>query len=169
MKKNILSVFAVMFLLVSTSFAGNEKFYAVYLYNFTKYLEWPDNANETVFVISVIGNDEIVRNLKEIAASKAVGAKKIIVNSCGGVSQAKGSQIVFLASSQSSSLETAKQLSAADHALLVCESEGLARGGACINFKTVNSKLSFEINKSVISKNGLKLNSKLEELGIVVG
>src|SRR2546423_14160613 len=54
---------------------------AAFLYNFTKYIEWPSaEANEKEFIIGVVGSSPIVNPLIEIAKNKTVKGKKIIIH-----------------------------------------------------------------------------------------
>jgi hypothetical protein len=51
--------------------AQDEKFKAIFIYNFTKYINWP--ASEGDFVINVLGDEAITREMGEIATKKTVG------------------------------------------------------------------------------------------------
>ncbi len=51
---------------------------AVFLYNFTRYFEWPENKKLNNFVIYVVGkNESLMSELKNLAAKKKVGNQEI--------------------------------------------------------------------------------------------
>ena len=52
--------------------------------------------------------------------------------------------------------------------LLVTESEGLARKGACINFVIADDRLKLEINKKNIEQRDLGIATELLNLGTVI-
>jgi len=52
--------------------------------------------------------------------------------------------------------------------LIVSDSPGTIKDGSCINFILQNGKLNFEISKTNIEKQGLKVTANLLSLGIKV-
>jgi len=55
--------------------AQDEKFKAIFIYNFTKYVNWPQI--EGSFIISILGNSAITGEIESIAAKKTVGISAI--------------------------------------------------------------------------------------------
>ncbi|MDB9964033.1 YfiR family protein [Vicingaceae bacterium] len=49
----------------------NAKIKAVFLYNFTKYIEWPKGSIDESFKIGIYNNAEMYRFLTEMAAVKS--------------------------------------------------------------------------------------------------
>ena len=74
-------VLSVLLCLLGTVARGqNERFKALFLYNFTRYLEWPTSGQQDDFVILVAGkNAKITNELQQIAAKKTVGTLKMVV------------------------------------------------------------------------------------------
>src|SRR5437764_6520192 len=52
---------------------------AAFVYNFTKYIEWSSSNNGDEFIIGVMGYSPILKYLSEIAQSKSVNGKKIVL------------------------------------------------------------------------------------------
>ena len=48
----------------------NYKSYALYVYNFMKYIEWPENNSNSKFVIALIGNSPIEKEFELLAKNK---------------------------------------------------------------------------------------------------
>lgn len=165
MKK--LLIFVIVCLWTVSTQANSEKYYSLFMYNFTKYMEWPSQSGD--FVIVVVGKSGITPFLKAVSANKTVGSQQIVVKEVGSVSEAKGAQMIYLPSSENSSLAEASAIAISSKALLVCEKAGSAKNGAAISFKESGGKMSFEMNKAILSKAGIKVNAKLEQLGEVVG
>lgn len=165
MKK--LLIYIVMCLWAIGSQANSEKYYSLFMYNFTKYMEWPGQSGD--FVIVVVGKSSITPFLKAVSANKTVGTQQIVIKEVGSIAEAKGAQMIYLPSSENSSLAEASSMAISSKALLVCEKSGSAKNGAGISFKESGGKMSFEINKANLTKAGIKVNAKLEQLGDVVG
>ena len=68
--KKILLLFLLVLVFFNTSIAQKDKYQSLFIYNFTKYIKWPDSYNSGKFVIGVIGNSEVVESIKSMAASK---------------------------------------------------------------------------------------------------
>src|SRR4051812_10996398 len=59
---------------------GNEyEIKAMFIFNFTKYVEWPETKNADEFIIGVYGESEILEPLEKIAAQKKVNDKRIVI------------------------------------------------------------------------------------------
>jgi hypothetical protein len=52
--------------------------------------------------------------------------------------------------------------------LVVTDRNGLGAKGSCINFKTVDEKLKFELNQSAIAASNLKVSSTLSSMAILI-
>jgi hypothetical protein len=60
------------------SFDPNAKVKAVFIYNFTKYFEWPEKMKSGNFIIQVVGsNSSLNQELAKMASSKQVGNQKL--------------------------------------------------------------------------------------------
>lgn len=167
MKKTIILLLYLGFL-VSFTQAQNEKFKALFMYNFTKYVEWPASLKSGNFVIGVLGNSTISEELKVIAGKQKVGGQTIVVKVCSSVSDVEGCHMLYIPSNKSESLSEVTAKFGGKPLLIVTDKEGLASRGACINFVLDGSKLRYEISKSNIDTKGLGANSSLFSLGIPV-
>lgn len=146
--------------------AQDEMFKALFMYNFTKDIEWPDNNGD--FVITVLGNSSIVDELKKIATKKKVENQPIVVKNVNNADEIGVSNIVYIAPSKSSQLKNVVANVQQQPVLIISDKPGLAAQGSGINYVKIDGKQKFEINPSKITKCGLKLNSFLISLGIVV-
>lgn len=69
---------------------------AVFLYNFTRYFEWPENKKLNNFVIYVVGkNESLMSELKNLAAKKKVGNQEIEIKTLLNSIQ-KSFQILYI-------------------------------------------------------------------------
>jgi uncharacterized protein DUF4154 len=162
----------LMLLFSSRSIAQetNYKAYSVYIYNFIKYIEWPEDAKKGEFIIAVIGNSPINAELKNLAATKKANGQTIVVKQYNSIEEVDKCHILYIASSKSNVLKSALEKTKNMSALLIAEREGLAKKGAGINFVTLEDEtLKFEVNKKVIEAHNLKIPTVLIKLGLVVG
>jgi len=147
-------------------FGQNEKFKALYIYNFTKYIEW-HNDKQGTFIIGVVGNSELVNELKIIAKKKKINNLEIQVRKYQNLSDLRYCQILYISGSKGVELQKiANKLP--QNTLIISDSPGLCKQGAGINFLDYNGSLKYEVNKASILARGLTLNHVLLQLGIEV-
>lgn len=145
--------------------AQDERFKAIFIYNFTKYINWP--ANQGDFIINVLGNDRIIAEMSEIATKKMVGTSKIDIVKILSPSEIKHCQIVFISSSKMDMLSEVIQIARTKNILVITEKVNACKGGSCINFLSRDGKLTFEISKSNFETCGLQVSIDLLKLGTI--
>lgn len=142
---------------------------AVFLYNFTKYFEWPEKMKSGNFIIHVIGsNTSLSAELNKMATSKQIGNQKLEIKSSTNLDASLQPHIIFLLNESSDMLKEISLKYKGKGALVVTEKGGLAKSGSAINFVAIDSKLKFEYNKANALKAGLKTSEGLNSLAIVV-
>lgn len=142
---------------------------AIFIYNFTRYFEWPEAMKSGNFVIQVIGsNSNINSELTKLANAKQVGNQKIELKVSNSFDASEKSHIVFILSDASDALKDVAAKNKGKGSLIVTEKPGLAKLGSAINFVAVDNKQKFEYSKSNASKAGLKTSDELNNLAIVV-
>lgn len=162
----------IIALVTAFGFTANAqigKFETLYIYNFTKMIEWPANKKSGDFVIGIVGKGDINEHAAAMLNGKTVGTQTIVVKEFSSVSGVNDCHILFLTDSKLGEFATALTKASAVNALLITDKDGYGRRGAAINFLMIGGKLNFEINKGTMNAAKLKSSSKLEELGKVVG
>jgi hypothetical protein len=167
MKKTL--IIGLISLFAFTAKAQMGKFETLYMYNFTKMIEWPANKKSGSFIIGIVGKGDVNKYAKTMLNGKMVGSQKIVVKEFSSVSAASGCHILFLTSSKLSEFSSALSKAKSMNALLITDKSGYGKKGAAINFLMVGSKLNFEINNTTINASKLKASSKLAQLGKKVG
>jgi hypothetical protein len=175
MKKLLLILLGLTFLSADVTIVRvqqedtNAKIKAVFLYNFTKYIEWPPSYKEGNFVIGILGtNSNLIAELNKMAAQKMAGNQKIEVKILVSTAEAGKCHIVFIQPDKGTELADVVSKCKGKSALIVTEKPGLAKQGAAINFVVQENKQKFELNKANAEKFNLKVSSNLASLAIVV-
>src|SRR5262245_17898567 len=110
---------------------------AAFLYNFAAYVEWPRTAfadADTPLVVCIVGADPFGAALEKTLQGKTAQGRPLSIRRVAAPKDAKGSHIVFLPSAESQRIGDVAGALAGTPALLVGESDGLARKGAVFNF-----------------------------------
>jgi hypothetical protein len=150
----------------------NYKLASLYVYNFTKYIDWPAKEKKDFFIIGIFGETPAYDEFKKMAnAKKEVSGKKIVVEKIATIKELDGCDIIYIPVTQSHRLKEIKESLGINPILIITEKPGMAHKGAGINLfldEDDDNKLKFELNKKAIESGGLHVSSQLLNLGIPV-
>ncbi|MEW6468644.1 MAG: YfiR family protein [Bacteroidota bacterium] len=145
------------------------KIKAQFLYNFTKYIEWPASYKQGNFVICIIGNNKLYNDLNTFFTGKMLGTQKYEVKYFAKPADIMGAcHLIYLPSDYTGSMADVTAKAKGKSTLIVTDKPGMAKQGSAINFVYVDNKQKFEMNKNNIEKYDLKVSSSLVNLAILV-
>lgn len=139
------------------------KYHTVFMYNFTKYIKWPESSIGNEFVIGVLGKSDITEHLEKMAASKSVNGKNIVVKTFKSTEEVEACQMLFVPESKSNQLSALRQKLAKQPTLIISEKSGLAKQGSMINFVINDDRWQFELNQAAADLHMLKVSSELSK------
>ncbi len=170
--KTVKAVVAGLVMMVGTAaFAQDRPMHEVYsmmVFNFVKYVQWPAGDNSKEFVIGVVGNNEIYNTLTTWYAGKAKGSKVYVIKKFNSAAEITDCQVVFIDRSKSNEFDAVNNKVKGKGTLVVTDRNGLGSKGSCINFKTVDEKLRFELNQQAIEASNLKVAGALTSMAILI-
>jgi hypothetical protein len=149
----------------------NHKLASVFVYNFTKYIDWPADHKTGDFIIAVVGESPITNEFNKVISTKKVGNQYISVKVTNTLEGIENCNIIFLPAAQSYRLKEIIASLKGKPILIICEKPGLAKKGAGINLfldEDDDYKTKFEINKKAIENAGLLLSNQLINLAEIV-
>ena len=150
------------------NFDTNAKMKAVFVYNFTRYIDWPEEYKQGNFVIGLLGETSITSELNKVAATKKAVNQTIEIKKFSSLNDISECHILYVSSKNSGDLASAIQKTKGRSTLVITEKEGLAAKGAGISFKVIANRQKFELNKGNIEKRKMTVGSALLSLAIVV-
>ena len=144
-----------------------DKTKAAFIYNFTRYIEWPEDTVPT-FTIAVFGDSKILAPLREIGKKKLVGKKKIRIIHYQDISKIDTCHMLFVSGSEKDKLEEILLTSRNKNILTLSDTKGFAQKGVALNFRVVKEKLRFEINSEALDGLNVHVSSQLLKLALFV-
>lgn len=170
MKKSIIGVLiiAVWIPLLSQEEKPLYEIHSAMLFNFIKYIQWPNENEGGDFVIGIIGEEDVFKTMKERYEGRQKGTKKFVIKKLEHASEAVACNVVYLGKSKIREFETLKTVTSGKPTLTITDSSNLGHKGSCINFKVVDGKLKFEINTASINSSNLKVSSQLTGMAILI-
>jgi hypothetical protein len=171
MKKTAFIIMAYIFLTAfqqrEDAAAMNAKYKTIYLYSFTKYIEWPPDYKDGNFVIGVCGTQtSLLAELNRMASTKTAGSQKIEIRSITNIEAAGKCHILFLPTENMVQFGDVASKLKGHGTLLVTEKEGMLKKGSAVNFIVVDSKIKFQLSKLNAEKQKLKISHELEALAV---
>jgi hypothetical protein len=152
----------------SQSEAEEYNLKAAFIYNFTNFIDWGTASVDEPFVIGIIGSSLINEPLAEIARTKTVNNRRIIIRQFNNPDEITFCNILFISEKSLFPLDEILNKTASQKTLVISERNGYALHGSCINFVVINDKLKFETNINALNAAGLKASSQLLKLAIIV-
>jgi hypothetical protein len=137
---------------------------AVFLYNFSHFVEWPPEAFTTPtepFVIGILGSDPFGARMDEAVHGELINQHPMVIRRFRTAADIGNCQILYIDRSQSEHVKPI--LAALDHrnTLTVADLEGSAGHGVMIELSTENNRIRLRINADAAKAAGLTISSKL--------
>lgn len=165
MKKTFLvMVMAYLFVNASNAQTGIAKAQAMFIYNFSRLIEWPASYKTGSFVIGILGTGDIISELEAYTGGKRVGSQPIVVKQYREPAEVDKCHILFVSFSKTKELGQMVNLLRSKSTLIITEKNGAVEEGSAINFLLVGDRLKFEISQGNATKYGIKYSSKLTEM-----
>jgi hypothetical protein len=165
-------VYLFLFVVATFNASGQERptheIHAAMLYNFIKYVQWPNETDAGEFVVGVMGEEKVFNTLKTWYDGKPKGTKKYVIKQLTSAAEAADCQVVYIGKSKNREFESVKNTVTGKSILTITDGNGLGQKGSCINFKVIDGKLKFELNQNVVNASNLKVSSQLTSMAIVI-
>jgi len=172
--KKITTLFLAIGLISGNAFAQSSgerpihEIYSMMVFNFTRYVQWPDQASAGEFVIGVVGNTEVYETLNGWYSGKPKGSKTYIIKRFNSTADVTDCHVLFIDKTKSGEFDAINNKLKGKGTLLITDKNGLGEKGSAINFKTVDNKLKFELNQKAIEASNLKVSGSLSAMAILI-
>jgi hypothetical protein len=144
---------------------------AAFLYNFTKFIEWPAQSFADAgapIVIGVLGDSPCAEALERLVKDRKVNGRAIVVRRVESAAEARTTHILFVGSRQEQQFARLEPEIGSLPVLTVGESQAFEAGGGIVNFVPQDDKVRFEINIGSADRAGLRVSAQLQKLATVI-
>src|ERR1700755_3548846 len=107
-------ILLVLALAVSVTLNGvaqerpTHEIHAAMLYNFIKYVQWPNEGESGEFVVGVLGEDNVFHTLKQWYDGKPKGSKKYVIKKLSSAAEAAVCHVVYVGKSKNRDFDDVK-------------------------------------------------------------
>ncbi len=178
----IQSIFLLLLSLVlipevtASAYAGDHsteyKIKAAYLYNFTKFITWPEamspGTTQTIN-ICIIGKNPFGSFLEPLTQMESKNTT-LTVETIEGIDalEKKNCQILFISDSEKATVAKILKKTSRKHILTVSDIDRFVKYYGIIGFVLKDGKVRLEVNLRAANQAGLKISAKLLEIATVV-
>jgi hypothetical protein len=166
MKRIVLLYALVLFALEASSQQQNYQTHTLFVYSFTRFIQWPPEESQGDFEIVVLGESQILSELKVMAERKRAGNRVIHVSKINSLGEFKKGHILYVSPDWTSKYQEVSAKIGDDPVLLVTEQATGANKGNVNFVSNKEGRLAFELNKPAIEKHKLKVSAELTRLAI---
>jgi len=142
-----------------------------FLFNFTKFVEWPPDSFRnpgTPLVICIVGHDPFRQDLEAELQTRKVGDHPVEVRTQTPNDKLSVCHVVFIPVTEKNQSDRILRGLQGSRTLTVGETEGFAVLGGIINLTVEDNKVHFEINRLAADRAGLKIGSRLLSIAKIV-
>ena len=142
------------------------KLKAVFLYNFTQFIDWPPSSFATAhspLIIGILGTDPFGTYLTETVAGEKINGHSLIITHYKTAEEANGCHILFVNTDNKKQDKVITGLHGRN-ILTVSDAPDFTKQGGIIKFFTKSNKIKLEINLEAAKAANLAISSKLLRL-----
>jgi YfiR/HmsC-like len=137
---------------------------AVFLFNFTQFVDWPAAAfsdGSSPLIIGVLGSDPFGEALEDAIQGETVNGRPLAVRRYSKVEDIDHCHVLFINLPNNQQLSDVLEQMRERSILTVSDSTEFARSGGAIQFITVDNKIRLQINPHAAKLANLTISSKL--------
>lgn len=139
---------------------------AAFVYNFCKFVEWPESEN-TELVLGLMGANDDTSHFENIAG-KTARELAIAVKQINTQDELGECQLIFIAPDQADQVSGILKKLAGQPVLTISAMEGFCEQGGMIQFVSIQGKMRFFINRKAAENAQLSISSQLLKMAKIV-
>lgn len=173
----LLSLLAVLSTVAQPAFSGDlsasreYQLKAAFLYNFTKFIEWPPQSfsgASAPIVIGVLGDSPFGAQLVQVVKDRNVNGRSIVVRRVETAAEARSAHLLFVGADEDGRFVELEPAIRGSPIVTIGESPSFAQTGGTINFVLEDDKVRFEINMDSAEHAGLRISAQLQKLAKLI-
>ena len=145
---------------------------AVFLFNFTQFVDWPPQAfpgPDAPFVIGVLGQDPFGPQLDEAVRGETVNRRPLVIERYRSVAEIRDCNILFIGSTESGHLDEILAALKGRSILTVGDADPGGQRGVMIRLVNENNRIRLRIDVTAAKAGNLTISSKLLRPAEIVG
>ena len=149
--------------------AANEyEVKAAFLFNFTRFVDWPPSSGSGPFCIGIEGADPFGRALDEAVRGRSAAGRAIAIKRFKPGEEPAACEMIFVSATDPRKMSAILARLKGAPVLTVGNAPGFCANGGAIGFAVQGNKVTLEINPEAAQRARLQISSKLLSLATLV-
>lgn len=151
--------------------AGEYQIKAAFVYNLTKFADWPDASfasSNAPIVIGIVGQDPFGSALNDIVRGELVRHRRLVIKRLRADGELAGCHVLFISRSEKERVPQLLERLKGRPVLTVSDMDGFAEQGGMLNLLLLQDTVKMEINQEATNAAGLQISAKLLKLARLV-
>jgi hypothetical protein len=143
---------------------------AAFLYNFAKFVEWPeqDRIARAPIIFGILGEDPFGPELDAAVRNRSIEGRAIAIVRYRSLEELEPCHVLFVSESEDERLPNILEALADRSTLTVGDTHRFAARGGIIGFTMERQRIRFEVNLEAAKRAGIRISSRLLRLARVV-
>lgn len=167
----LLLILPAIFLSAQAPPAREYQVKAVFLFNFTQFVEWPPSAfssSGAPLVIGILGKDPFGPYLQEAVSGEKVNGHPLVIQHYNNLQELRECHLLFINQAAINKPGQLMEGVKGRSILLISDDSNFLNQGGMINFFTKNNKIQIQINPETVKAANLTISSKLLRLAEII-
>ncbi len=148
--------------------ASPEEVEAAYLYNFGKFVRWPEDRARGPLLICVAGQRSFAQTLTRLVSGENIDDRALDVRLLSHNQKLQDCSILFISTADRDQTDDLLRKVAGRPVLTVSDTPDFLAHGGIIQFLLMQSHVRFSVNLASANHNGLDLSSELLKVAVSV-
>jgi len=137
---------------------------AAFLYNFAKFIQWPESDRSEMLVVGVVGHSPFNEVFEAVVTGKSVNGRVIVVRQFQSDDDPRAFNIIFIGVSEARRTADILLRVGGASVLTVGETPHFLTEGGIVQFYVRENRVRFDINSAGANQAGLRISSQLLSL-----
>lgn len=158
---------STFFVYAQTPVVREYQLKAIFLYNFTQFVEWPPNSfssGQAPMIIGILGKDPFGSYLEETVSGEKINGHPLLIRRYNSIEEVETCQILFINVADKNKREQIIAKLKGRNILTVSDAPDFLLQGGMIRFFTKQDKIKLQVNLEETKTANLIISSKLLRL-----
>jgi len=174
-KRKIIAALLFILLSASDTFGDTQRYTeykikAGYIYNFARFIKWPEKSfenNPNSFLLCLVEGDPFGNQFQKVEG-KSITGRKLTVKRLKSNDNLKQCQILFIPAAEKAHMSSIIKSLDNSHVLTVGDIRNFHQIGGMVSLRKKGDQVKLEINLQATKRKELRINAKLLEIATIV-
>ncbi len=147
-----------------TMYPSEYQIKAKYLYNFARFVDWPDQTfthSDSPYIIGILGEDPFGIDIDKTVEGKKVKNRNFIIRRFKNLETLEYCHILYIGIDDHKRRKIVVERLKGENILTVSDKKNFAHNGGLINFIIKEKKIRFQINLRAVKESDILISSKI--------